>query len=113
MCFAMITTKDVEDAQKKWGQGIVEISSVYSEGGDFVKRAELHIDSLYDYGKFSQEELNELMNASPRYSDEDLLQFSTGSPIMSSTDIKPYQEFSIEESGKGLFRRGKKRSGKK
>jgi hypothetical protein len=49
MCFAMITIQDVEDAQKKWGQGIVEISSVYSEGGDYVKRAELHIDSLYDY----------------------------------------------------------------
>ena len=48
MCFAMITIQDVEDAQEKWGQGIVEISSAYDEGGDFVKRAELHIDSLYD-----------------------------------------------------------------
>ena len=45
----MITTQDVEDAQEKWGQGIVEISSVYSKGGDFVNRAEIHIDSLYDY----------------------------------------------------------------
>ena len=44
----MITTQDVEDAQEKWGQGIVEISSVYSKGGDFVNRAEIHIDSLYD-----------------------------------------------------------------
>ena len=49
MCLAMITRQDVEEAQEKWGQGIVEISSAYSEGGDFVKRAELHIDSLYDY----------------------------------------------------------------
>ena len=49
MCFAMITRQNVEDAQEKWGQGIVEISSAYSEGADFVKRAELHIDSLYDY----------------------------------------------------------------
>ena len=32
----MITIQDVEDAQEKWGQGIVEISSVYSKGGDFV-----------------------------------------------------------------------------
>ena len=40
MCFAMITIQDVEDAQEKWGQGIVEISSAYDEGGDFVKRAE-------------------------------------------------------------------------
>ena len=49
MCFVMITRQDVEEAQEKWGQGIVDISSAYSEGGDFVKRAELHIDSLYDY----------------------------------------------------------------
>ena len=49
MCFAMITIQDVEDAQERWSQGIVEISSAYDEGGDFVKRAELHIDSLYDY----------------------------------------------------------------
>jgi len=49
MCLAMITRQDVEEAQEKWGQGIVEISSAYSEGGDFVKRAELHIDSLYGY----------------------------------------------------------------
>ena len=45
----MITIQDVEDAQERWGQGIVEISSAYHEGGDFVKRAELHIDSLYGY----------------------------------------------------------------
>ena len=45
----MISRQDVEEAQEKWGQGIVEISSAYSEGADFVKRAELHIDSLYDY----------------------------------------------------------------
>mgnify|MGYP006051727621 FL=1 len=49
MCFAMITIQGVEDAQERWSQGIVEISSAYDEGGDFVKRAELHIDSLYDY----------------------------------------------------------------
>ena len=45
----MITLQNVENAQEKWGQGIVEISSAYSEGGDFVNRAEIHIDSLYDY----------------------------------------------------------------
>ena len=45
----MITTQDVEDAQEKWGQGIVEISSAYSENGEYVKRAELHINTLYDY----------------------------------------------------------------
>ena len=49
MCLAMITRQDVEEAQEKWGQGIVEISKEYDNGGDFVKRAELHIDSLYDY----------------------------------------------------------------
>ncbi len=45
----MITIQDVEDAQEKWGQGIVEISSAYSEKGEYVKRAELHINTLYDY----------------------------------------------------------------
>ena len=45
----MITRQDVEEAQEKWGQGIVEISKEYDNGGDFVKRAELHINSLYDY----------------------------------------------------------------
>ena len=45
----MITIQDVEDAQEKWSQGIVEISSAYSENGEYVKRAELHINTLYDY----------------------------------------------------------------
>ncbi|MEK9738312.1 MAG: phosphoribosyl-AMP cyclohydrolase, partial [Euryarchaeota archaeon] len=45
----MITIQDVEDAQEKWGQGIVEISSAYSQNGEYVKRAELHINTLYDY----------------------------------------------------------------
>ena len=45
----MITIQDVEDAQEKWGQGVVEISSAYSEKGEYVKRAELHINTLYDY----------------------------------------------------------------
>ena len=45
----MITLQEVEIAQENWGQGIVEISTEYDNGGDFVKRAELHINSLYDY----------------------------------------------------------------
>ena len=45
----MITLQNVENAQEKWGQGIVDISTEYAKGGDFVKRAELHINSLYDY----------------------------------------------------------------
>ena len=45
----MITLQDVENAQEKWGQGIVDISTEYAKGGDFEKRAELHINSLYDY----------------------------------------------------------------
>ena len=36
----MITIQDVEDAQERWGQGIVEISSAYDEGGDFVKESQ-------------------------------------------------------------------------
>ena len=61
------------------------------------------------------DELNELMNSSPRYSDEDLLPFSNGSPVMSSVDIKPYEAFNVKKGNKGLFNRSifGNRSGKK
>ena len=45
----MITLEDVVNVQENWGQGIVDISTEYAKGGDFVKRAESHINSLYDY----------------------------------------------------------------
>ncbi|MEM6750828.1 MAG: phosphoribosyl-AMP cyclohydrolase [Planctomycetota bacterium] len=46
-----VTEADVLAAQKEWGQGIVAIASVHTEGGDFKARATEHINSLYAYGQ--------------------------------------------------------------
>ncbi|KEO85639.1 phosphoribosyl-AMP cyclohydrolase [Erythrobacter sp. JL475] len=45
-----ITTEEVEAAQAEWGQGIVDISAVYTQGGDYEARARQHLDTLYNYG---------------------------------------------------------------
>ena len=45
-----ITEADVVAAQTEWGNGIVAIASVHSEGGDFAARATEHINTLYAYG---------------------------------------------------------------
>jgi hypothetical protein len=47
---AEITEQDVIAAQKEWGEGIVAISSVHAEGGDYEARATEHINTLYAYG---------------------------------------------------------------
>lgn len=44
-----ITEKEVLDAQKAWADGIVDISKVYIDKGDFKARAEKHIKDLYAY----------------------------------------------------------------
>ena len=44
-----ITEKEVVAAQIEWGNGIVLIGKVFSDGGDYVKAAEDHIESLYGY----------------------------------------------------------------
>ena len=44
-----ITKQDVIDAQTTWGNGIVAISTVHAEGGDYKKRAKKHIKKLYAY----------------------------------------------------------------
>ena len=46
-----ITKADVVAAQTEWGEGIVAISSVHAEEGDYKKRAKAHINSLYAYGQ--------------------------------------------------------------
>jgi len=46
-----VTKADVLAAQKVWGEGIVEISKVHAEGGDFEARARQHINDLYAYGE--------------------------------------------------------------
>ena len=42
-----ITEADVVAAQTEWGNGIVAIAAVHSEGGDFAERATEHINTLY------------------------------------------------------------------
>lgn len=44
-----ITEADVLDAQQRWGDGIVRIGKVKTEGGDYVREALEHIQALYDY----------------------------------------------------------------
>ena len=44
-----ITEKEVVAAQKAWGEGIVKIGKVYSDGGDYSAAAAAHIDQFYAY----------------------------------------------------------------
>ncbi|MBO6766865.1 MAG: phosphoribosyl-AMP cyclohydrolase [Erythrobacter sp.] len=46
---APITTEEVEAAQKEWGDGIIAISRVHADGGDYTARAREHLDDLYNY----------------------------------------------------------------
>ena len=45
-----ISKADVVAAQQTWGEGIVTISTVHAEGGDYEARATQHINDLYAYG---------------------------------------------------------------
>lgn len=44
-----ITSQEVLEAQKIWGDGIVRIGKVYMEDGDYTAEAEKHIADLYGY----------------------------------------------------------------
>jgi len=44
-----ITEQEVVNAQKAWGDGIVEIGRVYSDDGDYVQAASDHINRFYGY----------------------------------------------------------------
>ncbi len=44
-----ITEQEVVEAQKAWGDGIVEIGQVHSSGGDYVNAASDHINRFYGY----------------------------------------------------------------
>lgn len=44
-----ITEAEVIQAQQEWGEGIVRIGKVYSDGGDYKKAASEHIQNLYGY----------------------------------------------------------------
>ncbi|MCM5663743.1 phosphoribosyl-AMP cyclohydrolase [Galbibacter mesophilus] len=44
-----ITEREVVDAQKLWGDGIVRIGNVFTEGGDYSKEAADFIQDMYGY----------------------------------------------------------------
>lgn len=44
-----ITEQEVVNAQKAWGEGIVHIGKVYSDGGDYAQAAADHINKFYAY----------------------------------------------------------------
>jgi len=48
-----ISEQTVIDAQQTWGEGIVAISMVHADGGDYAARATEHINDLYAYGETS------------------------------------------------------------
>ena len=45
----MITEEQILEAQKKWGEGIINIGRVFLEKGDYVAAAEQHINTFYNY----------------------------------------------------------------
>ncbi|MGB6318190.1 MAG: hypothetical protein WBG08_06095 [Litorimonas sp.] len=45
-----VTEADVLAAQQEWGEGIIAISKVHSDNGDYKARATSHINDLYAYG---------------------------------------------------------------
>lgn len=44
-----ITAEEITQAQQAWGEGIVAIGKVFTDGGDYSKVAEDHIDTLYAF----------------------------------------------------------------
>jgi hypothetical protein len=44
-----ITEREVVEAQKMWGEGIVRIGRVFSDGGDFSGEAADFIQDMYGY----------------------------------------------------------------
>lgn len=44
-----ITSSEVIAAQKEWGDGIVKIGQVFTDGGDYKQAAKDHIENLYGY----------------------------------------------------------------
>ncbi|MCX9147329.1 phosphoribosyl-AMP cyclohydrolase [Erythrobacter sp. WG] len=44
-----ISEREVVDAQKAWGEGIVAIGKTYREGGDYTAAAAAHINRFYGY----------------------------------------------------------------
>ena len=45
----MITEEQILEAQKNWGEGIINIGRVFLEKGDYKSAAEQHINTFYNY----------------------------------------------------------------
>merc|ERR1719253_184539 len=48
-----ITESEVHAVQERWGQSLIEIGKVYTDGGDYTARAAAALDELYAYGHHS------------------------------------------------------------
>ncbi|MEL6751757.1 MAG: hypothetical protein AAFO70_06725, partial [Pseudomonadota bacterium] len=48
---AELTEKKVTELKKAWGEGIVKIGSIYTEGGDYRAAAQDHIAKFYAFGE--------------------------------------------------------------
>ena len=47
----MITVADVENAQRKWGDGIVKIATAHRDGENYTEVATEHVENLYAYNQ--------------------------------------------------------------
>ena len=47
----MISVADIEDAQRKWGDGIVRIAAAHRTGGNYTEIATEHVEDLYAYNQ--------------------------------------------------------------
>ena len=45
-----LTNTDVDALKQAWGEGIVEIGAVHTDGGDYRAAAREHIETFYAYG---------------------------------------------------------------
>ena len=45
-----LTAESVTELKKAWGEGIVNIGSIYKKGGDYKAAAKEHIEQFYAYG---------------------------------------------------------------
>ncbi len=47
----LITIAGIEDAQRKWGDGIVRIAAAHRTGGNYTEIATEHVEHLYAYNQ--------------------------------------------------------------
>lgn len=45
-----ITSAEMQEAQRVWGEGVVRIGKIYKDDEDYVAEAEKHVEKMYAYG---------------------------------------------------------------